>query len=426
VRRRAILSRSSTQAALGSTAARYGAQHPYETLGVSVDATAREVRRAYLRLSQLLHPDKNEPALAVDAAAAFADLSTAYELLSDQAQREAFDGAGADGQAFFHDEASFRASGRDFASDLFARQKTLITELSEATFPRLVAGERVWLLNFYTPWCSHCQACVPLYLQLAEELAEAGVDVGAINCHKHAALCSSFDVRSYPSIRMASGALGLHQDGHAVSTAGLPAIVAWALSVLDEWRWLFSHARLAELDAPVFAARVLDDPTQLWIILFLDGEDCGPCRVARSNLARLSAGLAKLSNVSVGVLDCDEEEADKLCAELALPQPPFAPTVRVFRRGRRASDHGQELYDPNEIEPHVALKLTQQLLLLALSSNDDDETVGDYQKENSEKEQPPPPPPRPPPQWNGAQRRAAAGQLGGAPPSGPPSMGFIR
>jgi len=411
---------------LGGAASRYGAQHPYETLGVSVEATAREVRRAYLRLSQRLHPDKNAAELAADAAAAFSDLSAAYELLSDQAQREAFDGAGAGGQAFFHDEDSFRASGRDFASDLYAKQKTLITELSDASFPRLVAGERVWLLNFYAPWCSHCQAFVPQYVQLAEELAEAGVDVGAVNCHKHAQLCASFDVRFYPSLRMASGALGLHQDGHAVSNAGLQAVAAWALSVREEWLWLFQHARLAELDAASFAARVMDDPGRMWIVLFQDGEDCGPCRVARSNLARLSAGLAKLDNVSVAVLDCGAEaEEEALCARLGLPPPPFAPVVRVFRRGaRRAGEQGQELFDPNEIEAHVALKLTEKLLLLALAGEEEATVGGAYQK--GEEERTPPPPPRPPPQWNGAQRRAPAEQLGGAPPSGPPVMGFIH
>ncbi len=268
LRRRAELSRSATTAGLGGSGTRYGAAHPYETLGVARAATAREIRKQYLLLSTRLHPDKNLAELAEDAAAAFADLSAAYELLSDQAQREVFDamsasgggggagtgaggGAGFAGGAFFNDEQSFRASGRDFASDLYG-SSPLITELSSANFAQFVAGERVWMLNFYTPWCSHCQAFVPSYRALAELLAEHDVDVGAVNCLKEAELCQSYDIRHYPSLRMVSARLGMHQDAHAVANSGPDAIAAWALEVRREWVWLFGTADLTELNGETF------------------------------------------------------------------------------------------------------------------------------------------------------------------------------
>jgi thiol-disulfide isomerase/thioredoxin len=448
LRRRAELSRSATTAGLGGSGTRYGAAHPYETLGVTRAATVREIRKQYLLLSTRLHPDKNLAEVAEDAAAAFADLSAAYELLSDQAQREVFDamhapGAGGGGgggseQAFFHDEQSFRASGRDFASDLYG-SSPLITELSSANFAQFVAGERVWVLNFYTPWCSHCQAFVPQYRALAEQLAEHDVDVGAVNCLKEAELCQSYDIRHYPSIRMVSARLGMHQDAHAVANSGVDAIAAWALEVRREWVWLFGAAELAELNGETFPAAVqgeTDEARDFWLVLFLDGEDCGPCRVARSNVVRLSAGVRGLARV--GVLDCDAEEPGwhegGICRRLGLPAPPHQPVVRAFRRGRKGLDYlGEELFDPNDVEPHVALALTERLLRLALAQETVGESAvslgegGDFQKGEADEPSPSPPPPPPPPRWNGAQRRAT-NQLGGAPPSGPPAAfgGFIR
>ena len=301
-----------------------------------------------------------------------------------------------------------------------------------------MAGERVWVLNFYTPWCSHCQAFVPQYRALAEQLAEHDVDVGAVNCLKEAELCQSYDIRHYPSIRMVSARLGMHQDAHAVANSGVDAIAAWALAVRREWTWLFAMAELAELTGETFPAAVQgesEEARDFWLVLFLDGEDCGPCRVARSNFARLSAGVRGLARV--GVLDCDAEEPGwhegGICQRLGLPAPPHLPVVRAFRRGKKGLDYvGEELFDPNEVDAHVALALAERLLRLALAQESVGESAvslgegGEFQKDGEEPTPtpPPPPPPPPPPMWNGAQSRRAATGL--PPPSGPPVMGFIR
>ena len=97
------------------SATAYGKTHPYATLGVPASATQREVHKAYKALATRLHPDRN-PAHAKDAEAAFADVSAAHDLLSDQVAREAFDAEAAGGAAFFADEASFAASGQKYES----------------------------------------------------------------------------------------------------------------------------------------------------------------------------------------------------------------------------------------------------------------------------------------------------------------------
>ncbi len=87
LKRRAELARS-------QSGGKYGQLHPYTTLGISPRATPREIKRAYIALSVRLHPDRNAAALADDCNAAFADLSAAYELLSDQRKRALFDATG--------------------------------------------------------------------------------------------------------------------------------------------------------------------------------------------------------------------------------------------------------------------------------------------------------------------------------------------
>jgi curved DNA-binding protein CbpA len=61
----------------------------YAVLGVSMLASADEIRHAYRGLAHRLHPDANpnDPATA----ARFAQVSAAYELLRDDAKRRAYD-----------------------------------------------------------------------------------------------------------------------------------------------------------------------------------------------------------------------------------------------------------------------------------------------------------------------------------------------
>ena len=74
----------------------------YQTLGVSSDAPADEIKRAYRRLARELHPDTNpDPA----AAERFKEVTHAYEVLSDAQKRQRYDVFGEDraGAAGFGD-----------------------------------------------------------------------------------------------------------------------------------------------------------------------------------------------------------------------------------------------------------------------------------------------------------------------------------
>src|SRR4051794_21083935 len=65
----------------------------YADLGVSRTASQEEIQRAYRRLARELHPDVNKSPGAEER---FKDVSEAYSVLSDPAQRGRYDAFGPD------------------------------------------------------------------------------------------------------------------------------------------------------------------------------------------------------------------------------------------------------------------------------------------------------------------------------------------
>lgn len=61
----------------------------YETLGVAKTATADEIRKTYRKLARKYHPDLNPGDSTAEAS--FKKIAAAYEVLSDEAKRKAYD-----------------------------------------------------------------------------------------------------------------------------------------------------------------------------------------------------------------------------------------------------------------------------------------------------------------------------------------------
>lgn len=91
---------------------------PYQTLGVTKSASSSEIKKAYYGLAKKFHPDTNKDPSAKDQ---FAEIQSAYEILSDPKKKEQYDTFGAagfdpsGGAAGGHGGDPFGGGGNPFA-----------------------------------------------------------------------------------------------------------------------------------------------------------------------------------------------------------------------------------------------------------------------------------------------------------------------
>ncbi|MGF1526475.1 MAG: molecular chaperone DnaJ [Candidatus Competibacterales bacterium] len=92
----------------------------YEILGVARDADEADIKRAYRRMAQKFHPDRNPD--DADAEERFKEVKEAYEILSDADKRAAFDRfghAGVDAQGAAGAQARGAGNFGDIFNDIF-------------------------------------------------------------------------------------------------------------------------------------------------------------------------------------------------------------------------------------------------------------------------------------------------------------------
>lgn len=90
----------------------------------------------------------------------------------------------------------------------FYEKSDTIVQLTASNFDAEVYGsEHAWMIEFYAPWCGHCQRLVPEYEKAAENL-KGLVKVGSVNCddQSNQPICARFQIQGFPTLKLFPGA----------------------------------------------------------------------------------------------------------------------------------------------------------------------------------------------------------------------------
>jgi len=77
-----------------------------------------------------------------------------------------------------------------------------VIHLTDETFKPLLKKTKHVLVMFYAPWCGHCKNAKPHYAGAAAEFTDnQEVELAAVDCTIHSSVCSTFEVRGYPTFK---------------------------------------------------------------------------------------------------------------------------------------------------------------------------------------------------------------------------------
>jgi protein disulfide-isomerase-like protein len=94
-----------------------------------------------------------------------------------------------------------------------------VTTLTTENFDTLTA-EGKWILDFFAPWCPHCQQLEPVFEEAAIKVAKsvAGVRFGQIDCTADTELAERFKIDAYPAIKYyRKGVISDYEGGREVA-----------------------------------------------------------------------------------------------------------------------------------------------------------------------------------------------------------------
>lgn len=104
-----------------------------------------------------------------------------------------------------------------------------VIELTDDNFAKKVFGTKnMALVEFYAPWCGHCQRLAPEWKKAAKELG-GKVVVGALDATVHTVMASRLQVQGYPTIKwFPAGSKDINSAGNYVGGRTSSDIVAFA------------------------------------------------------------------------------------------------------------------------------------------------------------------------------------------------------
>lgn len=76
-----------------------------------------------------------------------------------------------------------------------------IKEFTERDLERKVINNKkeIWVIDYYAPWCGHCQVLEPHFV-IAAEMLEETVRFGRLNCEQYRSTCGRAGVNAYPTV----------------------------------------------------------------------------------------------------------------------------------------------------------------------------------------------------------------------------------
>jgi protein disulfide-isomerase-like protein len=175
---------------------------------------------------------------------------------------------------------SLGVPNRCFAEDVKGSEVRVLTDDNFEHDTQASTGGTTgpWLVEFYAPWCGHCQKLAPVWEQLAIDL-NGQINVAKLDCTENSYTAKRFDIRGFPTIKLLRQGKVYEFEG----TRTLKDISEWATAGYSNapgksmpqpfsfWEMLMDQLRQTANDVKLMVARKPEASGVIFIIGMLVG-----------------------------------------------------------------------------------------------------------------------------------------------------------
>jgi protein disulfide-isomerase-like protein len=187
-----------------------------------------------------------------------------------------------------------------FVSFCFAE----VTVLDESNFDSLVDGSRPAFVEFYAPWCGHCQRLAPEYEIVGEAFKSVpSVLVAKVDCDANKDVCGKHGVTGYPTLKwFPKGDVSNPESYSGGRTADdIISFINQKAGVTGKIKK--APSKVVDLNDNNFDAIVLDSNKNVFVEFYAPW--CGHCKKLAPEWEKLGAAFAGESEVVIAKLDAD-------------------------------------------------------------------------------------------------------------------------
>ncbi|XP_036398209.1 protein disulfide-isomerase A6 [Megalops cyprinoides] len=228
-----------------------------------------------------------------------------------------------------------------------------VVELNPSNFNReVLQSDSLWLVEFYAPWCGHCQRLTPDWKKAATAL-KGIVKVGAVDADQHKTLGGQYGIRGFPTIKVFGANKNKPEDYQGGRTS--QAIVDGAMNALrslvkerlsgrtggsDQSRQSGgsssggSKKDVVELTDDNFDQMVLNGE-DVWMVEFF-APWCGHCKNLEPEWAAAATEVKEQTKGKVRLGAVDATVHQGLASRYGIRG---FPTIKIFHKGEEPEDY---------------------------------------------------------------------------------------
>eukprot|EP00055_Hartaetosiga_balthica_P005297 m.15350 g.15350 ORF g.15350 m.15350 type:complete len:454 (-) comp4461_c0_seq1:22-1383(-) len=233
-------------------------------------------------------------------------------------------------------------------SGTFASSGKDVIDLDPSSFKDMLKSDDVWLVEFYAPWCGHCQQLAPQWSKAASAL-KGVVKMGAVDMTQHQSLGSPYNVQGFPTIKIFGANKNSPSDyngertASALVNAGLKevkTIVNQRLSGKKSGGSSSSSGKkssggnggsgVVDLSESDFRSQVLGS-NDVWMVAFV-APWCGHCQRLKPEWKKAASEFS--GEVKFGQVDATQNQ--QLASEYGVKG---YPTIKVFIPGGQVESY---------------------------------------------------------------------------------------